>query len=218
MEDFDNHLIEQNAAAETTFQEKKRAAEDSYDHLRIRISEAWKSSKTQAITRIEEEEGRRKYRLQTATMQAARVRKDGIAATEKEYEQFCATLQAEDQTLLPVEAAIRSSFRGIWKFRKMLEAPAGALDQSKDEYQLLGQLRQLRTQCETDLQKYNHILLPKFFKFLPWWHADNIVRSGKPCISDFGFRSLLPSQEDFFFLLWCPTMILPIIFVSLTIY
>lgn len=171
MEDFDNHLIEQNAAAETTFQEKKRAAEDSYDHLRIRISEAWKSSKTQAITRIEEEEGRRKYRLQTATMQAARVRKDGIAATEKEYEQFCATLQAEDQTLLPVEAAIRSSFRGIWKFRKMLEAPAGALDQSKDEYQLLGQLRQLRTQCETDLQKYNHILLPKFFKFLPWWHV-----------------------------------------------
>lgn len=171
LEDLDNHLIEQNTAAETTFQGEKRAAEDRYDRLRIQISDAWKSSKTQAITRIEEEEGRRKYRLQTATMQAARVRKDGIATTEKEYEQFSAALQLEAQSLFALEEAVRESFRGIRKFRKMLEAPVDGLDESKDEYHLVEQLRQLRTQSETDLQKYNRILLPKFFKFLPWWHV-----------------------------------------------
>lgn len=188
--DLDADLAAKLAQAEADAAAARRNENAAYERRRARISDAWKSSKTQALARIGDQEGRRKYKLQTETMQATRNRKDGLAATEEAYEEFKASLHAEDQVLLTLEESARQAFRGYGTFRRLLEATPAAPATASDEYQLINELRHSRDLSQSGLERFSKLPLPRFFKALPWWYVlPCLIAASVPLASQLGVKA-----------------------------
>lgn len=148
-------------------EKEKSAARTRFEQRRTRLNEAWKSSQQQALDRVEQREGRRTFKLQTETMQAARARKDALAATEKACADFKAELEVENQELLHLESEARDAFQAYGHFTQMLGAPAAEPTAGRDEYQLIVTIRELRDKSRDGLQRFRRYFLPRFFKLTP---------------------------------------------------
>ena len=93
-----------------------------YEKRKSQISQARKTSKEQSLERIEGKTGSRKYELQKKLIQAERNRDTGLANTATALGEFKTNLAAEQEALAGLERDARSSFRGYWKFRRLLSA------------------------------------------------------------------------------------------------
>lgn len=171
LESIATRLSDDVASENSTFQSQKLAIQSHYESRSARICEAYKASKQQGLQKIESLGGRRKYRLQTESMQAARTRKEETAATESAYEQFTADLAVENDDLTRLEKFARDSFSGYGGFVRLLNADQAKidLDRSRDEYQLIEELRELRDKGQIGMGRFRKFILPRFFKYRLLW-------------------------------------------------
>jgi hypothetical protein len=157
--------------ADSSLEAARAKAESKFTARKSRISEAHRASKKQMLDAIENKEGGRKHKLQTETLQAKRNHEAGLAAAEAAFLEFQNELAAEDETLVRLETKARNSFKGYWKFRRLLSR-ARALtepDLAPDEYRLMTGLRELLRQAGDDLDRFRQLLLPAVFRYLPVW-------------------------------------------------
>ena len=72
-------------------------AEAKYTRRKARIGRAYQSSKEQALKKIEDQAGARKYELQKRMLQAERDRDTGLATTTANFEEFRRNLATEQE-------------------------------------------------------------------------------------------------------------------------
>jgi len=161
-------LAEDTELARLAGEQARADAQSGFERRNAHILEAWKRSQTQALQRIESREDIRKYKLQTETMQAARVRKEGLAAAEKSCVDFKTDLEVETQSVMALEQAARHAFQGYGRFVKLLthgaapEPPA-----SLDECHIIDLLRGTRAQAQTELAAFQRFVAPQVFRLTP---------------------------------------------------
>ncbi|MGO9706496.1 MAG: FtsK/SpoIIIE domain-containing protein [Limisphaerales bacterium] len=116
-------------------------------------------------------EGRHKHWLQKSTVDAERQRDASLSNAAATLENFKIKLAASREAFAPLEKAARSAFRGYGKFRRLLaphqHSPEPALP--ADEDQLLEEFRRLEADIRNELNRFEKILLPRIFKYLPMW-------------------------------------------------
>src|SRR6185369_10385052 len=98
-------------------------------------------------------------------------RETGLANVERTWEEFKNGLAADNQTLLALEKKAQNSFRGYGKFLRLLRraAESAAPDLTRDEYQLITELRELLGKIGSDLERFRKLLLPAFFRYRALW-------------------------------------------------
>ena len=156
---------------ETDFQSARQAATNKFERRKAAITEARKTSKEQALTRIENKTGNRKYELQKRLIQTEKNRDAGLAAAIEALEAYKLQL-AEQRDFSPdckaEPAAPSGAYVGFGG--KLARAQARAeIGQSGDEHQLLDELRELLKASGVELERFRGLVLANIFKFLPIW-------------------------------------------------
>src|SRR5437588_9318783 len=159
------------AKAETDFQNAKAAVQAWFDKRKVRISQAYQASREQALKRVDEKVGARKYELQKGMLQAEKDRDAGLAAHADATRQFQESLAAEEQKLAELERDAQRAFRGYgWLRRGFLAAyEHDNVDVSGDEHHLLARLREHLSTGKNELVEFKRSLLLKLFRPLPLW-------------------------------------------------
>lgn len=169
--EHDATLAAQLGAAEAEFQSATQAFRSKYEQRKARIAKAHKASQKTALERIENEEGRRKYQSQKGLLDTKRFRSDSLAQNDATLAEFSQQLSENRAAFVALEQNAKTAFRGYGKLRRLVDS-ANTLPNTSfdgDELQLLEQLRQLHARAEADLARFNQLLLPKLFRYLPLW-------------------------------------------------
>jgi hypothetical protein len=165
-EQIDSKLTETIAEADTNFQTQKESLDARQKARRAWIAKAYKASQKHALEGIGDKAGRRKHKLQAATMKAQRDHESGRINAEKVSVEFKTSLAQEKESWNELEAKVRNAFKGFGKFTKLLsrtqELPAS--DLAKHEYDLIAELDALLIQTRGDLQRFEKMSLPKIFR------------------------------------------------------
>ena len=164
-------LETQLSASDQIRSEKRQAAQLRFDHRTTRIQAAFQASQKQAVRRAEEEEGRRKYRLQTEGMQAKRDRESGMSRTEKRFQAFGKQMESEDKKLTQLEADSYEVMRGFSSFRKLLSDSTLVEDPETtiDEDALAAELKGLMSDSSKQVRSFRWKFIPFVFRVTPLW-------------------------------------------------
>ncbi len=165
--------------AEAAFAAATEAAEARHQARKTWIGKAYQTSKDQCLQGIETDTGTRKYDLQKRMLQAERDRDAGWATAGTTLEEFRTNAAAEQATLTSCEAVAYNSFKGYRAFTRLLSdayQKAAAPEASKDENQLLAELRDLLGRTTGDLDHFRKFWLLRLFKYLPALGAARAVR------------------------------------------
>lgn len=169
--DLKTQLPEEIAKADSSFQAAAATAKSRYERRKSRIHKAHKASQKKTLMEIDDDEGHRKHRLQTETLQSRRTRETDLKAAETTFEKFKNTLAAGQEDLRFLEQTARNSFRGYGEFLRLLferhEMSQAALAQN--EQQLIAELQQLLGSTRSDLDRFQTIFLARVFKYRPIW-------------------------------------------------
>lgn len=171
LEEQSKHFSAETLKTEESFHQAKAAAHANFERRKARIGRAYQSSRELAIKRVDEQLGARKYELQKATLQAEKDRDAGLSAATQAARDFEAMLAAEEEVLSNLERRAQLAFKGYGLFRRRFLAAyhRPAADASKDEQQLLSNLRQQAAHGKTGLEKFRGFLLLRLFRYLPVW-------------------------------------------------
>jgi hypothetical protein len=157
--------------AQSDFQNAKTAAQARFERRKVWIGRAYQSSREQAIKKIDDRLGGRKYELQKAMLQAEKDRESDLAATTAASRELQASLAAEQETLASLERSAQQSFRGYGGFRRLFLAAYDRTqaDVSGDAPRLLSALREQLAKARLEHDKLRKSFFLRLFKFLPAW-------------------------------------------------
>ena len=139
-----------------------------WERRKYRIDQAAKAAKKQAIEKIDEQEGRKKYKLQEGAIEAERRKEADIASAAAEVAEFQARLSESRASFASLEQAARSAFRGYGKFLALLSPTRSCPepDLRLDEHQLFEELQRLRISSAEELNHFRKKFLPRLFQHL----------------------------------------------------
>jgi hypothetical protein len=159
------------AEADAIFQAAEETAQAKFDRRKTRIGRAYQSSKEQALQRIEDRVGGHKYELQKRMLQAEHDRDAGLSAATHAFQEFRASLAAEQGTLARLEGTAQRSFKGCRRFQRAFFAAyeKPEVDLTRDEHVLLSDLRELLGKTAGDLRRFRYRILLHLFKFWAVW-------------------------------------------------
>jgi DNA segregation ATPase FtsK/SpoIIIE-like protein len=157
--------------AELAFAAEKGKWQSKFEQRKVRISQAHAASSRQVLEGVSAKEGRRKHKIQEATLKAEKQRDTDLANNIARLEDFRIRLAENRETFHLLEKKARRAFRGYWTFRRLLSPgrPWPEPDLAPDENRLFEELRRLETGTRDDLKRFKKILLPGVFRFLPLW-------------------------------------------------
>src|SRR5258708_23372301 len=128
--------------AEADYQQAKEAAQARFEQRKAWIGRAYQNGREQALKKIDEQVGSRRYELQKAMLQAEKDRDSGLASTTASSRELQATLTTEQESLANLELEAQNLFKGYGGFRKYFTAAYAnsQVDISVDEQHLLAEL------------------------------------------------------------------------------
>jgi S-DNA-T family DNA segregation ATPase FtsK/SpoIIIE len=158
------------ARAETDFERARQAAVTKFASRKAAIDKARKTSKEQALNRIEGKTGGRKYELQKRLIQTERNRDAGLASAVETLENYKVHIAGQRDLLTGLQDSARSAFRAYGFGGRLAKARQRAeTTRSGDESTLLGELRELLKTVDADLRRFRRSILLNLFRFLPIW-------------------------------------------------
>jgi len=166
-----NQLNAALAEAEAAFQSAKAAAETNYQKRKTRIGKAYQNSKEQALKRVEEQVGSRKYELQKKMLHSERDRDAALTAATAHFQEFRKNLAGVQESLAALEGEAQNAFKGYGGFRRQFlrayEAASGEMP--ADENRLFAELGELLNQSRSELGKLRGHFLLRLFRYWPVW-------------------------------------------------
>jgi hypothetical protein len=165
------------ASLENSFEAARVHARDAMERRRLRINEAHKSARKLVLEQVAEQEGRRKYKLQEASLHAERRKAAELAESKATRDAMHKALTESQAGFAELEESVRSSFSGSGQFKRLL-APTAIWpepDFSADEQTLLSHLNQLRIDISADLSKFRKRFMPAISRFFPSWLAAAVI-------------------------------------------
>jgi S-DNA-T family DNA segregation ATPase FtsK/SpoIIIE len=163
-------LAEHIAGVETAFDTERKARLARFERRKARITQAHLTCNRQ-VEEGNDRDGRRKHGLQRNAMDAERQRDEELTGTTASLNNFKTRLAEYHAVFGPLEKSARSAFRGYGAFRRLL-SPHRQWPEPRlfpDENQLFDELRRLETGTREELNRFEKILLPQIFKYLPLW-------------------------------------------------
>jgi hypothetical protein len=160
-----------NLEAEALFQNARSVAQVSFEHRKAWIGKAYQSSREEALRKVDERFGARKYELQRAMLQAEKDRDAGLAATTSAQRELEANLAAEQERLANLERGAQQAFKGYGRLRRLFLAAyeQTQVDVSGDQQRLLSALREHIGRGKTELDHFRRLLLVRLFKNWAVW-------------------------------------------------
>jgi hypothetical protein len=155
------------AATEATHRERRDQLLARDERRADRIARARQHALARRLAAIEEDEGRRKYKVQYGLLQATRTRDAERAAAEQWYADFQNTLAQEEAARTALEQRAQRHFRGyatLWR-AALNSAPPAEL--GGDEQQVLARLRETMSHAETALAGAPGRFFLRLFRVLP---------------------------------------------------
>jgi S-DNA-T family DNA segregation ATPase FtsK/SpoIIIE len=159
------------AGAEAAFANASKLAAANHERRKARIAQARKTSKEQALTRIESKTGARKYELQKRRMQTERNQETALANTAAQLEERRANLADSGGALARLERRARGSFGSYWNFRFRLSrrVEPGPLKSGANAGDMLSELRGAMSSAEADIKRFRRLVIPFILRILPMW-------------------------------------------------
>ncbi len=163
-------LAERIAGAETVFETEKKNCQDKFETRKARISQALLTTSRQVMEGTDRQ-GRRQHQLQRNAMELERHRDANLVNAAATLENFEIKLAESQAVFAPLEQSARRAFRGYGAFRRLLSPKRSWPETSlpADENRLFEEFQQLETKTRAELDRFEKILLPRLFKFLPMW-------------------------------------------------
>jgi DNA segregation ATPase FtsK/SpoIIIE, S-DNA-T family len=153
------------AAAEA----ERSRCEAQFEARSRRIQEAERASQKRAMEAIDHEEGRAKYQLQKATLQAERKRDLELANATAVWEEFSGRLNRMREGFVALEYDAHRVLGGYEKFRQWLLHPKepGEGEVSGDENEILTRLDEMRINVGGALDQFRDFWLARAFRVVP---------------------------------------------------
>jgi DNA segregation ATPase FtsK/SpoIIIE, S-DNA-T family len=164
-------VAEANARLQETAEAAHAQSESSFESRRLRIRQAEQACRKRAMAAVDHEEGRAKYQLQKATLQAERRRDFELANATAVWEEFNARWLETRDGFLDLERKAHRAFVGYDRFQQWLLQPDVPLENgsSGNENELLTALEGMRTSVETELDRFRRFPLVRAFRWAPIW-------------------------------------------------
>jgi S-DNA-T family DNA segregation ATPase FtsK/SpoIIIE len=158
------------AEAEAAFEAEKKHLRSKFERRKARINQAHLVCNREVMEGTDRS-GRRKQGLERGAMEAEQNRQTELAESTARLENFKTRLTENYAGFASLEKSARSAFRGYGTFRRLLSPrrpwPEPALP--ADDSQLFAELRRLETGTRDELGRFEKILLPRLFRYLPLW-------------------------------------------------
>ncbi len=159
------------AIAESDLETAKAGAEAHFQKRKASLHKIYQTVREKGVEAVGLQEGKRKHRLQEASLEAERKRTAGLAEAAAFVENLHTDLTETRGEFVGLEIQARKAFRGYGAFRRMLSPTKTwpATPMSSDATQLLEELHKLLGRTRDDLAKFKQNLLPQVFRFVPPW-------------------------------------------------
>jgi DNA segregation ATPase FtsK/SpoIIIE-like protein len=169
-EEHTSQLAEGLAGAEAAFETEKHKLQSKFERRKRRITQAHLIC-TQQVTEGTDRAGRRQRQIQEGSMDTERRRDTELANAAAKLENLQARLAENREVFDRLEKNARSAFRGYGKFRRLLSPNRQWHEQAlpPNDDHLFDDLNRLESQTRDELDRFQTILLPKIFKFVPMW-------------------------------------------------
>jgi hypothetical protein len=157
--------------AEAAFQEAKTAAKTRFEQRKAWIGRAYQGSREQALKKIDERIGSRRYELQKTVLQAEKDRDASFAQTTSDSRALQADLAGEHEKLASLERAAQQSFKGLGGFRRLFLTAYehSQVNISEEDRQLLARLREYIGKAQAEYDQFQRFFLLRLFKYIPVW-------------------------------------------------
>ncbi|MCI0744650.1 MAG: ATP-binding protein [Verrucomicrobia subdivision 3 bacterium] len=157
------------SAAETEFTVARERLAARYTQRKVTISKAHKTSARQGMERIDNEEGRLKYPIQKGLLDTKRNREEALRQNDAALGKFQVQLAASREELGQLEAAAARAVRGYGRFRRWVSSFRDARDPdlSRNEREMLQEIRQLHARASEDISRFRKLALPRVFSLIP---------------------------------------------------
>jgi hypothetical protein len=165
------------AALEKSLEDAKVQARENAERRRLRINEAHKTVRKRVLEQVNEQEGRRKYKLQEASLQAERRKTSNLAEAAAEREATYKAVAESQAAFADLDNKVRSAFSGSGQFKRLL-APTVTWpepDFSPDEHALLNKLHELHAAITADVSRFRRRIMPAISRFFPSWLAASLI-------------------------------------------
>ncbi len=177
----------------------KARLQSRFEKRQVRITRAHAAVSQRGLDEISDRDSAWKDRTQQGVLAAERHRDQELANTTTARETFQQNLAVAGEELARLEAAAHSAFRGYGQFRWLLASGRSwpEPDLSPDANILFGEMQKLQLTISTDLGRFEKILLPKLFKFVPIWLVAVLllgVAAADPVLAKLG-RNLVSHVE-----------------------
>jgi S-DNA-T family DNA segregation ATPase FtsK/SpoIIIE len=192
---LESKLAAHSAAAEVALEEEKKQREASFQRRKAAISRAHIAAKKRLGDEVNEQESRLNDRIRENSALAERQRDQALANAVVTFENFQQKLTGSGAALDQLGKVARNAFRGCGKFRRML-APDRQWpepDFSRNENQLFEELERLESKTRADLDRFQKLLAPRIFKYLPVWLVSLLllgIAAAVPVLQRFGIHSI----------------------------
>ena len=182
-------VSELNAA--TRLETEKQGLQSRFETRKARINRVHAAISGRLLGAISESDAGWRDRTQQGVRAAELRRDEELTSAMAVHETFQQNLAAASDVQARLETEARRAFRGYGRFRPLL-APGrkwAEPDLAPDENVLFSQLQKTQTKISADLGRFGKFILPKFFKFVPFWLLAVIllgVAAADPVLVHFG--------------------------------
>ena len=195
---LESKLTAHSAAAEIALEEEKKRREAGFQKRKAAISRAHIAAKKRLGDKVNEQEGRLNDRIRENSALAERRRDQELSDAVATFENLQDKLAASGLALDRLEKTARKAFRGYGKFRRLLASGHRwpEPDLSPNVNQLFEELQRLESKTGMDLDKFQKLLAPQIFRFVPVWLVSALllgVSAAVPVLRRFGNHSISPA-------------------------
>ena len=153
------------------FEAQKIRLQNDFDNRKARVARAHAAVRKRIMDEIGELHGQSKYKIQSSTLEAERLRDDALAQTVVTLENFRHATAQGAEALDKLAKSARRAFGGCGKFRRWLsskpDGPGPGL--SPGENKLFEDFQRLLKKSGEDVARFKKFPLPASFRFVPVW-------------------------------------------------
>ncbi len=157
------------AAAEAAFERGKKQRESRFEKRKVRINRAHSALSRRVLEEVGGQEGNLRQKTRKNLEEAERRRDVELADAAAAFENLQKKLDGSGEAFARLEKSARKAFRGYGRFRRSLgrRRSSPEPDLSRDENWWFEELQHLESKASEDLDRFQKILLPRIFRFLP---------------------------------------------------
>ncbi|MGH7975131.1 MAG: hypothetical protein ACREC8_00560, partial [Limisphaerales bacterium] len=168
---LESDFTERLAAAGISLETGKNQCQSRFEERRHRINRAHENIRSRIEHDIQNRDVQWRSEVQNGLVEAEQRRDGELAAAAAAHEKFQQKLSDSEIFFKQLEKNARRAFRVSGKFRRLLRQkrrqPESIPFSGGDEF--FAALQQLQTKIESELKQFRKFLLPRFFRFIPFW-------------------------------------------------